>query len=818
MGLFSGLIGGGSKTSSTSQNYTPNVPQWLMDAYKTNTEQGISQANQPFNYTSSDVVQGFSDDQLNAFNMARGNVGQYQNVYDNALSSLSDIQQQAMNGPTNSQLQNLMNPYTQNVIDATRTGATRQADIERNQINRSSQNAGAFGGSRQAVQNRELNQGLQTQLNNIQYTGLADSYNNAQNQFRTGLNQAAGATAQATNTATAANSYNNTDIGNLLNIGGQQQQLGQQAKNFDFYKNYTQPLEATNYTQQLLNAVPQGMYGYTSTNTQSAPSGGSGLGSLFGGALGLAGLGLPGGGTIGGSLFSSLGGLFGSGAGGMDFGSSYGTSNPAGNQAMVDAMGGLTLANGGIVKGYANGGRVTTEAENSLEKLLNARKSLESSQPKVSSGGDSSGGGLGNILGSLIGGGSSGTEGTASSGGEDDTNGTGRLIGSILGAIAGSFVSPGVGTSVGASLGGAVGGNMAEGGLVSDQNAMGLTIPGMNNPQPQGIDVLSRILSPKQKAIFGSNDNGFKQAPGSGNVMDGMLLPPPSTNQARQPSVMPQPQQMAPAQQPQASTPSPLEMVKQTAGTPSVNVSDSVAERNANDPLNKIIKNTNMPLLTAGLALLGSDAPTFAQAVGNAGLAGVKVALSQQENDANQQAKQAELAAKYLDLKQQADKTAAIESSKAAARDITMRGQDLSRQSAAERNATYKAKTDAIQKIDPTKMYTNATKTVDNRLANDLRLQTKVSKDPTLRQTMIDDQFKEYLTAEQKKNEVLNEVGEQVQELKQGQETQQNLQAADEEEAPALSETANAAYTKLKNTGKYTDAQIMEYLKAKGIQ
>jgi hypothetical protein len=78
-----------------------------------------------------------------------------------------------------------MNPYMQNVVDTQKREAVRSDDVARTGRNAQAVGAGAFGGSRQAIQEAEANRNLQTRLGDIQTTGSNAAYQQAQQQFNT---------------------------------------------------------------------------------------------------------------------------------------------------------------------------------------------------------------------------------------------------------------------------------------------------------------------------------------------------------------------------------------------------------------------------------------------------------------------------------------------------------------------------------------------------------------------------------------------------------------------------------------------------------
>ena len=84
--------------------------------------------------------------------------------------------------------QQYMNPYTQNVTDIQIEGLQRQADIARTQRGAQAARAGAFGGSRQAIENAEANRALQSQMDNVRAQGLQQAYQDAQRNLQYGSN------------------------------------------------------------------------------------------------------------------------------------------------------------------------------------------------------------------------------------------------------------------------------------------------------------------------------------------------------------------------------------------------------------------------------------------------------------------------------------------------------------------------------------------------------------------------------------------------------------------------------------------------------
>ena len=80
---------------------------------------------------------------------------------------------------TQENLQRYMNPYLESVLEPQRREAQRQAEIARNTMQSRMAQAGAYGGSRQAIMEAEAQRNLQSQLSDITGKGYATAYEDA---------------------------------------------------------------------------------------------------------------------------------------------------------------------------------------------------------------------------------------------------------------------------------------------------------------------------------------------------------------------------------------------------------------------------------------------------------------------------------------------------------------------------------------------------------------------------------------------------------------------------------------------------------------
>jgi len=169
-----------------------------------------------------------------------------------------------------------MSPYQQNVVDIQQREAQRTADIASTQRGANAAQAGAFGGSRQAIMDAEAARNLAIQKGDIQATGLQSAFKSAQDQFNAEQNAAlAGKTlnlnaAQTQGTLGAA--QNAAGLANLqaqLTAGGQQRDITSQgvaAEKAAFEEERANPYKMVQYQQSLLQGLPLAAQSYSITN------------------------------------------------------------------------------------------------------------------------------------------------------------------------------------------------------------------------------------------------------------------------------------------------------------------------------------------------------------------------------------------------------------------------------------------------------------------------------------------------------------------------------------------------------------------------
>jgi hypothetical protein len=173
-----------------------------------------------------------------------------------------------------------MNPYLMSALQPQIDEARRQAQVQRVQDAGRLTQAGAFGGSRQAIMESELNRNLLTNLAGITGTGYANAYDRAMQQFNTEQDRQAAA-------QTAANTYGLAGLTKQAELGGIErgiEQAGIEADRMQFEEERDFPFKQVQYMQSLLQGLPVAAQSYSymqPSQLSSVLSGAGGIQELF---------------------------------------------------------------------------------------------------------------------------------------------------------------------------------------------------------------------------------------------------------------------------------------------------------------------------------------------------------------------------------------------------------------------------------------------------------------------------------------------------------------------------------------------------------
>ena len=234
--------------ATTTEVTTPILPTYLEQPTEAMANTLAQAMQQPLNVPAQQVA-GFSPTQLAAMQQAYGGIGAYQpylqaaGLGQQAALGTAGAGVQALGGMQfdPSGIQQWMDPYQQNVTQGALAEIDRQAAMAQNQMAGQAVGAGAFGGSRFGIQQSELARGAQDLKSRRIFEDMSRNYQQAvgakqaatQQQLQQG--HAVGQLGQATSGIAGAmaglggqaQAMGQSDVNQLMGIGGLQQQLAQ---------------------------------------------------------------------------------------------------------------------------------------------------------------------------------------------------------------------------------------------------------------------------------------------------------------------------------------------------------------------------------------------------------------------------------------------------------------------------------------------------------------------------------------------------------------------------------------------------------------
>jgi hypothetical protein len=303
------VYGGGGDSTPEKQTQIVDIPDWAKPYAKEGLGKAAALSESPYQAYGGERIAQFTPLQKQAFGRAGEQQVAGQIGTGTGLASLAGSS--SFNDPGTAS--SFMSPYMQQVVDQQMASAQRQADIAGTQRGAQAVRAGAFGGSRQAIENAEANRALASQKGQIQAQGLQSAFERAQQQFNQEQATRLGAAGQL-------GQLGQQQFGQEMGITGQQQQFGADQRQAtqdilntqyqDFLNQQRAPYDQLAFMNSMVRGTPMGQ-----TTTMYQPPA---------------------------SQFSQLAGLGIAGAGA--YGAYQGAQNRGGNAA------------GGEVKGYAAGG------------------------------------------------------------------------------------------------------------------------------------------------------------------------------------------------------------------------------------------------------------------------------------------------------------------------------------------------------------------------------------------------------------------------------------------------------------------------------
>ena len=312
----------GSSQPTQEQKASTELPEWAKPYAKDILAKGqaLTDVNQnPYQTYNQNRIAGFSPMQQQAMQNAQGmsvapQVGAGTAGAIGAGLGGLDVANQATTGGFQSQVGGYMNPYLQMSLAPQLAEANRNYDIGATKQQSAATQAGAFGGSREAIMAAENERNRNTGLNSIIGQGYNQAFGQAQNQYNQNLSnqlQGYGMLGNAANSLgqLGQNQYQqNMGINQLQSqYGGQQQALQQQGltqayQDFQNQQNY--PYKQLGFMSDMIRGLPLGQQ----STSQMYQSPGSVAGQVAGLGMGAYGLSRAFGSADGGLMNSYAGG------------------------------------------------------------------------------------------------------------------------------------------------------------------------------------------------------------------------------------------------------------------------------------------------------------------------------------------------------------------------------------------------------------------------------------------------------------------------------------------------------------------------------
>jgi len=223
-GMGGGGGGGGGSSTGTQTNIAreaPGVESRKLALY----DEALKMAKSPISLPAYEVAKP-SQLQQDAFTRAgTQNVGA--STLGQGITAIGQAQTLAGGMPATGagSIASFMNPYSQHVTDE----INRQAQMRQNQLGAEAVQSGAFGGARQGVASAELDRGRLAQIGQAQAGMYGQALGAAQAQQRLGVTTQMQAAQQFGIAGGQQQQMQQGDISSMMQAGGIQQQLAQQA-------------------------------------------------------------------------------------------------------------------------------------------------------------------------------------------------------------------------------------------------------------------------------------------------------------------------------------------------------------------------------------------------------------------------------------------------------------------------------------------------------------------------------------------------------------------------------------------------------------
>jgi hypothetical protein len=290
-----GKGGGSSAPAPTSSTvYQSSLPEYAQPFFSNlmTTAQQVAQT--PYQPYSGPQVQGLVNNQQQGLDIAGQLGGNVAGQMQGAQAGTQAVQNNMLNsglgslatgyGPNSAQA--WMNPYQQTAVQATMDQMQHQGDIQQRNLAQQAQQAGAFGGYRDQLEQSENTRNLNLAMGQTAAQMNNQGYQQAQQAALGGAQLGMQGQQLGLGAAQQQASLGQQGLGNLLQTGGLQQQTGQQGMDVA-YQNYLNniyyPQQQVSWESSILHGIQPGSVGgqfqYQAPANIYSQLGGLGLGA-----------------------------------------------------------------------------------------------------------------------------------------------------------------------------------------------------------------------------------------------------------------------------------------------------------------------------------------------------------------------------------------------------------------------------------------------------------------------------------------------------------------------------------------------------------
>ena len=274
---------------TTMTQQTSNIPEYFQPYLERLFDRAEGVTTEPFQRYEGQRLAEFTPEQQAAYSGVEGLVGGYK-PYIGTADLLTQQAAQQSTDPT--AISARMNPYQQSVIDIQKREALRDANLLQQQIGAAAVGSGAYGGSRQALQESELARQTGQRLADIQAVGSQQAYDKALEQLAADRAASLAAGQQFSTLGGQQQQLGLAGLGALETVGGTRQAQQQKALDVayeDFARETTRPSQQVQEMSSVLRGFNLPVSTYTTAQQQTQQPG---LGQqLLGAGLGVYGLG-----------------------------------------------------------------------------------------------------------------------------------------------------------------------------------------------------------------------------------------------------------------------------------------------------------------------------------------------------------------------------------------------------------------------------------------------------------------------------------------------------------------------------------------------